>query len=397
MRKMESDFDPLDLSQGIPYSGLARLRAEAPVYKIPSGYWFLSRYEDVLAAAEAIDTFKSSFRSPGVVVPEDEMLISEIPEPRHGWMRKILNSAVAVHSIGAVRPFVRELSERLLDDILKSGRGELISDFCVPIPNSVIAYLLGVPAQDFPLWARWADDVVQGDYATENRNERGEGFAGGFPEFSAYVDRKIAERRSQTDAPDDLINRMMTGDVQGKRLTDVELRTQIIFLLVAGNETTRNLIGNILARLAAEPELYRKLREQRELVPNMVEETLRVQPSAVYLIRDCIKDTQIRGVDIRKGEKVVFGLASANRDEEKFENPDEFRLDRPDPKLHLAFGAGRHVCPGAALARLEATSALEVMVERVAELRFEPGYERERIPVFWSDGPVSVPVELVAA
>jgi cytochrome P450 len=94
---------------------------------------------------------------------------------------------------------------------------------------------------------------------------------------------------------------------------------------------------------------------------------------------------------------VVFGLASANRDERKFENPDEFRLDRPDPKLHLAFGAGRHVCPGAALARLEATTALEVMLEKVAELRAEPGYQRERIPVFWSDGPVSVLVELIAA
>ncbi|MBW2726012.1 MAG: cytochrome P450 [Deltaproteobacteria bacterium] len=394
---MENDFDPLDLSQGIPYSELARLRDEAPVYKVPSGYWFLSRYDDVLAAAEAIDTFKSSFRSPGVVVPDEEMLLSEVPEPRHGWMRRILNSAVAVHSIGSVRPFVREFGERLLDDLLKGGRGELINDYCIPIPNSVIAHLLGVPAQDFPLWARWADDVVQGDYATENRNERGEGLAGGFPEFAAYVDGKIAERRAQPDAPDDLINRLMTGDVQGEKLTDVELRTQIIFLLVAGNETTRNLIGNILSRLATDPELYRKLRERRELAPNMVEETLRLQPSVVYLLRDCIKDTQIRGVDIRKGEKVVFGLASANRDERKFENPDEFRLDRPDPKLHLAFGAGRHVCPGAALARLEATTALEVMLEKVAELRAEPGYQRERIPVFWSDGPVSVPVELIAA
>ncbi len=397
MRKLESDFDPLDLSHGIPYSGLARLRDEAPVYKAPSGYWFLSRYDDVLAAAEAIDTFKSSFRSPGVVVPEEEMLVSEIPEPRHGWMRRILNSSLAVHRIGAVRPFVRELAERLLDDILKGERGELVSDFCVPIPNSVIAHLLGVPTCDFPLWARWADDVVQGDYAAQNRNERGEGFAGGFPEFTAYVDGKIAERRAQTDAPDDLINRLMTGDVLGKKLTDVELRTQIIFLLVAGNETTRNLTGNILSRLATDPVLYRELRRRRELASNMVEETLRFQPSAAYLLRDCIKDTQIHGVEIREGEKVVFCLASANRDERKFENPDEFRLDRPDPKSHLAFGAGRHVCPGAALARLEATVALEVMLEEVSEIRAEPGYERERIPVFWSDGPISVPVELVAA
>ncbi|MBW2271055.1 MAG: cytochrome P450, partial [Deltaproteobacteria bacterium] len=311
--------------------------------------------------------------------------------------RKIINSAVAVHRIGVVRPFVRDFAERLLDDLLKGGRGELINDYCVPIPNAVIAHLLGVPGKDFPLWARWADDVVQGDYATENRNERGVGFAGAFPEFSAYVDGKIAERRAQTDSSDDLINRLMTGKVQGKELTDVELRTQIIFLLVAGNETTRNLIGNILSRLATDPELYRELRERRELAANMVEETLRVQPSAVYLLRDCIKDTQIRGVDIRKGDKVVFGLGSANRDERVFENPDEFRLDRPDPKAHLAFGAGRHVCPGAALARLEATVALEVMLDKVAELRAEPGYQRERIPVFWSDGPVSVPVELVAA
>ena len=141
----ESSFDPLDLSQGIPHEGYRRLRAEQPISRTPSGAWFLARQADVLAAATDVHTFRSSFRDPGVVVPDEEMLISEIPEPRHGQVRRIVNSAVAAHRLGSIEEFVSKLAHQLLDRMLAAGRGELVSEFVMPIPASAIGVLIGVP------------------------------------------------------------------------------------------------------------------------------------------------------------------------------------------------------------------------------------------------------------
>jgi cytochrome P450 len=388
--------DPLDTRGGIPYPVFARLRAEAPVWRTPSGVWFFSLFDDVLAATKDIESFKSSFRDPGVVVPEEEQLISEIAEPRHGKIRRIVNSAIATHRLGRVEPFARELINALLEKVLARGGGELMHELVMPLPTSVIATLLGVPTGDFHLWGQWSGDVVQGDYPTKNRSERGEGFAGAHPEFAAYVDRQIAERRSAASPPDDFVTRLIRTEVDGETLTDTEIRTLIVFLLVAGNETTRNLIGNLLVTMGQDPSLFRRLQDDPALVPIAVEESLRLDPPTAVLLRDCIRDTQVHGVPIRAGEKVAFGIASANRDEAHYEDPDTFRLDRPDPRDHLAFGGGPHVCPGSMLARLEARVAIEVFLERVAEMKLAPDFVRVKVPVFWANGPDALPVSLVA-
>jgi len=386
--------DPLDTSDGIPYAVFRRLRAEAPVWRTPSGVWFFSLFDDVLAATKDIESFKSSFRDPGVVVPEEEQLISEIAEPRHGKIRRIVNSAIAAHRLGRVEPFARELMTELLEKVLAKGGGELMHELVMPLPTSVIATLLGVPAQDFHLWGQWSGDVVQGDYPTKNRNERGEGFAGAHPEFAGYVDRQIAERRSATDPPDDFVTRLLRTEVDGESLTETEIRTLMVFLLVAGNETTRNLIGNLLVTMAQDPALFRTLQDDPELIPVAVEESLRFDPPTAVLLRDCIRDTEVHGVPIRAGEKVAFGIASANRDESHYEHPDEFRLDRPDPRDHVAFGGGPHVCPGSVLARMEARVAIEVFLDNVAEMKLAPGFVRVKVPVFWANGPDALPVSL---
>jgi cytochrome P450 len=386
--------DPLDTSSGIPYDVFARLRAEAPVWRTASGVWFFSLFDDVLAAAMDIESFKSSFRDPGVVVPEEEQLISEIAEPRHGKMRRIVNSAIAAHRLGHVESFARELTTRLLEKTLAKGGGELMHEFVMPLPTSVIATLLGVPMQDFHLWGQWSGDVVQGDYPTKNRSERGEGFAGAHPEFAAYVDRQIADRRSAADPPDDFVTRLIRTEVDGESLSDTEIRTLIVFLLVAGNETTRNLIGNLLVTMGQDPSLFRQLENDPELIPIAVEESLRLDPPTAVLLRDCIRDTEVHGVPIRAGEKVAFGIASANRDTAHFEEPDSFRLDRPDPRHHVAFGGGPHVCPGSVLARMEARVAIEVFLEKVSELKLAPDFVRVKVPVFWANGPDTLPATL---
>lgn len=391
--------DPLDASQGVPYELFATLRAECPVSRTESGAYFLAGHDDVLAATRNIGAFQASFREPGVVVPPEEQLISEIPEPRHGEIRRIINSAIAQHRIGRVEPYARQLCHDLLDGVLARDGGDLVAEYVTPIPASVIAHLLGADPADHHRFAEWSDLVVQSTYATKNRREGGEdgeGLAGTAPEFIAYIDAMIASRKGSPDPPDDFVTRLIHTEIDGRALTDLEMRTQLAFLLISGNETTRHLIANILEVLCGDPELFARLVSDRDLVIVMVEESLRHDPPIHVLMRDCIAPATVAGVEIPVGVKVAFGLASANRDPRAYDEPDVFRVDRPSPKDHLAFGGGPHVCPGAALARLEGRVALEVFLERVATARVVDGYRREPVPVFWANGPRRLPVATVS-
>ncbi len=396
---MPAPVDPLDNTLGVPHAALAALRTNCPVSRTASGAFFLARHDDVLAATKDIATFQASFREPGVVVPEEEQLISEIPEPRHGKIRRIINAAIAQHRIGRVEPFARDLCHRLLDQLVSDGGGDLIADYVTPLPASVIAHLLGADPADHTRFAEWSDLVVQSTYATKNRRETGEpgeGLAGVAPEFTDYLDAMISTRRGAADPPDDFVTRLLHTEVDGQALTDLEMRTQLAFLLMSGNETTRHLIGNLLETLCLDADLLEEVRADRTLVPLMVEESLRHDPPIHVLMRDCLRDTTVGDIDIPVGAKVAFGLASANRDEADYADPDAFRLDRPNPKDHLAFGGGPHVCPGAALARLEARIALEAILDRVGAIRVADGYRREPVPVFWANGPRRLSVTITA-
>lgn len=384
-------FDPLVADFDDP--GLAELRRSCPVSRTESGPWFLARYEDSVAGAKDVDRFVASFREAGVVVPDEEQLISEIPEPRHGQIRRIINSAIAAHRITRVEPFCVSLCNELLDGILeRDDPVDLIADYVMPVPNNVIAHLLGAPAADFRRWAAWSDEVVQGTYPTKNRNDRGEGLAGAHPEFVEYVDALIADRRRQPE--DDFITRLVNTEVDGRQLTDIETRTQLVFLFISGNETTRHLIGNLLWRVVNDPALFAALDADRSLISNAVEESLRLDPPVRFLMRNCMIDTQLHGESIPAGDKVVFGLASANRDEQQFDDSQNFSIDRPDQRSHLAFGGGPHVCPGAVLARLEARVAIEVFLDRVGSATaIDPG-TYDGVPVFWAHGPRTLRVRL---
>jgi cytochrome P450 len=388
-------FDPL--TADAESDGLAELRRDHPVTRTPTGPWYFARYDDVQAATKAVDTFNASFREPGVVVPDEEQFINEIPEPRHGKIRRIINSAIAAHRIGRVEPYCADLCNQLLDDVFArvadgAGPVDLMHDYVIPVPNNVIAHLLGAPPSDYRLWAEWSDEVVTGTYPTLYRNDRGEGLEGAHPEFTAYIDAAVAERRKQPR--DDFMTRLLQTEVDGRRLTDVEARTQLVFLFISGNETTRNLIGNLLWMLASDPVLFGRLRDDPDLIPTAVEESLRHDPPVQFLMRTCTAETEVQGERICPHDKVAFGIASANRDETLFDDPHSFRLDRPDPRGHLGFGGGPHVCPGATLARLEARVAVSVFLDRVASAHLAAGQGYEKVPVFWARGPRELRVEL---
>ena len=385
-------FDPLSAPFDDP--GFADLRDRCPVSKTEMGAWYFARYEDSVAGAKDVDRFIASFREPGVVVLDEEQLVSEIPEPRHGQIRRIINSAIAAHRIGRVEPFCESLCNELLDELIARDEPvDLVSEYVMPVPNNVIAHLLGAPPEDFRRWAEWSDEVVQGTYPTKNRNERGEGLAGAHPEFVAYVDALIAERRERPT--EDFITRLVSTEVDGRRLTDIEARSQLVFLFISGNETTRHLIGNLLWRVTSDPELFEQLQNDPSLIPAAVEESLRLDPPVKFLMRNCMVDGEVAGTEIAAGEKVAFGLGSANRDREQFEDAESFRLDRSDGRSHLSFGGGPHVCPGAALARLEARVALEVFLQRVRRASLlDPDYDA--VEVFWAHGPATLRAKIDA-
>ena len=391
MTDIDVEFDPFAPRDEVPHELFAEIRGRCPVARIDSG-WFLSRQADVLEATKSVDTFVASFREPGVVVPEDEKFINEIAEPRHGQIRKIINATVAHHKSMRVEPFVRELCEEYLQPILDRGHGELISEFVAPIPVNVIAHLIGVPRSDWADFRRWSDEVVEGTYPTKYRNERGEGLHGAHPEFTGYVDALIEARRTSGERPDDLVTRLLETEIDGHRLTPIEIRTQLVFLIISGNETTRHLIANLMATVASDPALFDTLAADRSLIERAVEESLRVDPPIHELLRNVEETTDVFGRAMCPGEKIIFGIASANRDESVHEDAGSFRLDRDNWREHLSFGGGPHVCPGSSLARLEARVALETVLDRCSSMRTTPGWERRKTPVFWANGPVDLPV-----
>ncbi len=351
----------------------------------------------VVDALKQVEHFVGSFGDTGLGTPEDDQMIAAIREPRHGRIRRVINAVLAPHKMALVEPFVRELADGLLDDAVAAAVGgatvDLVGCYIDPIPTTVIARVLGVPTEDATTFKRWSDELLerQGDHAGEST------LAATHPEFAEYIDEQIARHQADTDPPDDVITRFLRTEIDGEQLSPRAVRTQVMFLIVAGNETTRNLLGNLLATLAQDPALYARLRADRSLVAAAVEESLRHDSPVQILARSCTEATSVAGVEIPGGQRCVVGVASANRDERYYDDPSAFSVDRPDPRDHVAFGTGPHVCPGASLARLEAQVGVEAVLDRVAELRLAPGATIEPNPVFWALGPRTLPVVLEPA
>ena len=226
--QVDIELDPFRAGDHVPYEQLKTMRRECPVARIPVG-WFLSRQAEVLEAVRQVDTFVASFRAPGVVVPEDEQFINEIVEPRHSRVRKIINASVAYHKAMRLEPFIRDLCDEYLDPLIGRGHGDLVADFVVSIPVNVIAHLIGVPRHDWQRFWHWSDEVVEGTYPTEYRNERGEGLAGAHPEFTELLYGHSCE--GMYGAPEYGGNRDgrawvaigFDGDVQPRGWTDEEV------------------------------------------------------------------------------------------------------------------------------------------------------------------------------
>jgi cytochrome P450 len=237
------------------------------------------------------------------------------------------------------------------------------------------------------------------EFPRTNRTERGEGFAGAFPEFAGYIDEKVDRRirdveRGKT-VPDDVLTRLVQLEVDGGRLSRSQLRALTRNLITGGLTTTSQLLGNLLYELLTVPGLEQVVRADEGALANAVEESLRVAPPLLFVARGCVHDTSVGDTPVAAGERVIVGTGSANRDELLFEDGDEFRVDRPNADQHLTFGYGPHVCPGAAMARIVARIGIAGFLERFppGSVRLAADYEFENVPTFFEIGPRRLPVD----
>jgi cytochrome P450 len=386
-------FDPYAHSSQERFAAMAAARAGSGVMETSAGY-YVATSAGVLAGLRDVEKFVGSFTDTSGLAEEDTV-VSAIPEPRHGRIRRIINTVIAVHRTIQAEPFVRATATSLVAMAVEaagSGPVDLVNAVVDPLPSTVIAHMLGVPVGHQERFRVWSDELL----AAQSSGEPAP-LAHFHPPFAAYIQQQIDQRRAMVEPPDDIITRFLQTDVDGEYLSDPAICTQTMNLIIAGNETTRNLIGNCLYTLATSPDMYAQVRAERRLVPLVVEESLRFDAPVQVLGRAVLADTDIEDFAVKKGDRVVFGLASANRDERVHDKPEEFRLDRPRIRDHLAFGAGPHICPGASLARLETVAVLEAFCERVASFRLIDDFQPEPNPVFWANGHRRLPALLTPA
>lgn len=391
-------FDPHDprfVTDGVPFDVLARIRAEEPVYRTPSGSWYLSRYRDVEAALKDVDTFRADLGPitgfPGglLTVPEDQHYLSEIPEPRHGMIRRLFNAVLAGPRLRDIEPALVTECHRLVDRLLAAEVADLHEHYAAAIPAFAMAEIMGVGADAAAVFVQWSwDGTLMTRPSTPGAPAEG-------PASHPFFERHLAEQRQLPEPTSRVFNALMEAEIEGRALTDREIVTQLHFMIQAGVHTTRAFLVHLVHRLVTDASLFARLQADPALVPMFLEESLRHDAPVQRTTRLCTADVDVGGVAISKGQWVEMGIGSANRDESVYDDPAEFRLDRADPRGHLAFGAGSHVCPGATLARLEGTIAVRVLLERLSELRPIDGVRYPPIP--GSLGHQPVPARLVPA
>jgi cytochrome P450 len=404
-----------------PYEFYESLHGQGcPVREEPGVGWLVSRYGDVRKMALDTGTFSSSIAgadgprhmgvSPEPLSAEVEELLTQYhpmdnalftaDPPAHTRHRALVNKALNPRRIRLLEDKMREIAEELVDGFEADGHCELHTQFGIGLPLTVIADTLGVERADMGDFKYWSDCMLAGNVDVLD-NERRAKVARAVIDFQQYVIPRIEERREhpRDDLLSDLANAEITaddveGEVSGpRRLTTAELLPIVSQLLLAGNETTTNLIGNGLVILIQRPELMAEVRADHELIPRFVEEVLRFDGPIHCTFRRVDEEVEIAGQQVPAGAMVVPMWGAASQDPEVFENPREFNIHRPNNRRHLTFGTGPHFCAGAEMARVEAKVAFEVLLSRLDNLRLAHPEELAHQPSFAARGYQRIDIE----
>ena len=368
-------FNPMDPEfVADPYPMYHRLRAEDPVHHSPLGFWVLTRYPDVMAmlrdprlTKEPIAAFVAARFGMAVPPPGLGLSMLDRDPPDHTRLRGLVSKAFTPKALESLRPHIQQIVDDLLAHAAGKGEIDLIEEFAYPLPVRVICEMLGVPVKDHERFKAWGLDIARGLDAImlPPDSEVGQRSVSGRRALADYFRELIAERRA---APrDDMLAALIAAEEAGDKLNEEELLATCILLLVAGHETTVNLIGNGTLALLRHPDQLRKLRERPGLIVTAVEELLRFDGPVQRTARIPSEDITIGGQTIGKGEMVMPFLGAADRDPTQFPDPDRLDITRADNR-HIAFGMGIHFCLGAPLARLEGQIAINTLLARLPRL-----------------------------
>ena len=384
-----SDVNLMDLDlfvHGNPHEVFALLRREAPIYWHPrksgGGFWAVTRYQDALRVYHDPQTYSSEF---GIsitfdnVVPEQAgsgMMMILTDPPRHNRIRQVISPRFTPRSIAAHQAEVWHICDQILDDVIERGECDFVVDVAGKVPTAVICEMLGIPAEYRDMMYALGNAAIgsqdpeynQGRSAMETgRNAQAE--------FFAYFAKLIDERRKCPTG--DLISAFTVGEVEGAKLTDLEVLFNAFLLIIGGQETTRNAISGGMLALLDHPEQRARLANNPSVMPTAIEEFLRWTTPVTHILRTARKEDELNGQTIRAGDKVVVWNASVNRDQAVFPNADKFDVTRT-PNDHLAFGHGEHFCVGSHLAKLEMRVMIEQVMRRMPDLELAGPPERLR-------------------
>ncbi|MFI5397940.1 MAG: cytochrome P450 [Candidatus Binatia bacterium] len=375
--------NPSTYVPAVPHAAFKLLRATAPVFwhKDPKGpsFWAITKYHDVVTISRDPKTFSSARRTAlfQELSPEQlaqtQMIMLNMDAPRHTKIRALVNKGFTPRMVAQLEPHVREITTKIIDAVASKGKCDFVTDVAAELPLQVIAEMMGVPVEDRHALFDWSNRLIGFDdpeYATSEEDGKKAAM-----EVYMYANRLAVERKKNPG--DDLVSVLMNAEVDGEKLTELEFDLFFLLLMVAGNETTRNLISGGMRALIEHPEERARLLQDPSLMPTAVDEMLRWVSPVMSFRRTATRDTEIRGQKIREGDKVLIYYASANRDEEVFPDSERFDVART-PNDHLAFGIGEHFCLGSNLARLEIRVLFEEVLRRLPDMELAGPVERLR-------------------
>jgi len=379
MARIYDVFDPAFHQD--PFPVYRRLRDEFPVYRDEQyGFYALSRFDDVFAAATDAATFSSYAVESEALLPQ----LNFLDGTRHREMRALVSRGFTPRRVAELESLVAKVVEDLLDGIEANGGGDLVTDLGAPLASRVVGALIGIPEARLEEFRHWTEELTTLGQTGEiaRLQEVATAIYGLFGDL-------LAERRAQPT--DDLMSALISASIDGIQLTEEEILGFCFLLVSGGNDTTMHLVATGSVHLAENADVCARLVREPERLPDAIEEMLRLDPPAQLHARTTTRDVELRGVTIPADSRVMLLWGAANRDEREFPEPDRFDIDRASTR-HLGFGVGPHFCLGASLARLEARAAFSELLQRAPEFALVEPPTRLESP--WARGFVSVPIRL---